>query len=98
VHPGEALTSATFARRDSNHFGWLVTVDLHRFDSLDEIYSIPSMLVPAAPAPEDWIKANVEQPVVMGPNAEKNQIPGDKPRACCAVFKVWNRRVSAFHA
>ena len=43
-HPGEALTSANFARWISERFDWRVTVDphLHRHDSLDEIYSIPS--------------------------------------------------------
>tara|TARA_Y100001933_G_scaffold204434_1_gene206692 strand:+ start:647 stop:1600 length:954 start_codon:yes stop_codon:yes gene_type:complete len=74
-HPGEALTSASFARWISAHFDWLVTVDphLHRYDSLDEIYSIPSTVVPAAPALADWIVANVDRPVVIGPDAESAQ-------------------------
>ncbi|HKL50722.1 MAG TPA: ribose-phosphate diphosphokinase [Wenzhouxiangellaceae bacterium] len=73
--PGEALTSASFARWISSHFDWLVTVDphLHRYDSLDEIYSIPSTVVPAAPALADWIAANVDRPVVIGPDAESAQ-------------------------
>lgn len=73
--PGEALTSASFARWISSHFDWLVTVDphLHRYDSLDEIYSIPSAAVPAAPALADWIVANVDRPVVIGPDAESAQ-------------------------
>ena len=74
-HPGEALTSASFARWISTHFDWLITVDphLHRYASLDEIYSIPSEVVPAAPALADWIVANVDQPVVIGPDAESAQ-------------------------
>lgn len=74
-HPGEALTSASFARWISAHFDWLITVDphLHRYDSLDEIYSIPSTVVPAAPALADWIVANVDRPVVIGPDAESAQ-------------------------
>lgn len=74
-HPGEALTSASFARWISDHFDWLVTVDphLHRYDSLDEIYSIPSTVVPAAPALADWIVANIDKPVVIGPDAESAQ-------------------------
>lgn len=74
-HPGEALTSASFARWISSHFDWLVTVDphLHRYDSLDEIYSIPSTVVPAAPALAEWIVANVDRPVVIGPDAESAQ-------------------------
>lgn len=74
-HPGEALTSASFARWISAHFDWLLTVDphLHRYDNLDEIYSIPSAVVPAAPALADWIAANVDRPVVIGPDAESAQ-------------------------
>lgn len=74
-HPGEALTSASFARWISTHFDWLVTVDphLHRYHSLDQIYSIPSSVVPAAPALAEWISANVRQPVVIGPDAESAQ-------------------------
>lgn len=72
---GEALTSASFARWISNVFDWLVTVDphLHRYTGLDEIYSIPSKAVQAAPALADWISTNVQRPVVIGPDAESGQ-------------------------
>lgn len=74
-HPGEALTSASFARWVSHHFDWLVTVDphLHRYAGLDEIYSIPSAVVPAAPALAEWISANVDKPVIVGPDVESSQ-------------------------
>jgi len=74
-HPGEALTSVSFARWISYHFDWLVTVDphLHRYDSLDQIYSIPSTVVPAAPTLAEWISANIRRPVVIGPDAESAQ-------------------------
>jgi ribose-phosphate pyrophosphokinase len=77
-HPGEALTSASFARLISNAFDWLVTVDphLHRYDRLDEIYSIPSTVVAAAPAIAEWISTNVQRPVVIGPDAESAQWVG----------------------
>ncbi len=73
--PGEALTSRTFARWLSNHFDWLVTVDphLHRYASLDEIYTLQSRVVSAAPAIADWIAEQVEQPVLIGPDAESEQ-------------------------
>ncbi|TVS09813.1 MAG: ribose-phosphate diphosphokinase [Wenzhouxiangella sp.] len=73
--PGEALTSRSFARWLSDHFDWLVTVDphLHRYASLDEIYRLESSVVTAAPAIADWIKANVEAPVLIGPDAESEQ-------------------------
>lgn len=73
--PGEALTSKSFARWISGAFDWLVTVDphLHRYASLDEIYSLNSRVVTAAPAIADWIHAAVERPVVIGPDAESEQ-------------------------
>jgi ribose-phosphate pyrophosphokinase len=72
---GEALTSALFARLLSQHIDWLVTVDphLHRWHSLDQIYSVPSTVVPAAPLLAAWIKTHVEAPVLIGPDAESEQ-------------------------
>lgn len=73
--PGEALTSRTFARWLSNHLDWLVTVDphLHRYASLDEIYTLESEVVQAAPAVADWVAENVDQPVLIGPDGESEQ-------------------------
>ena len=74
-NPGEALTSRTFARWLSSHFDWLVTVDphLHRYASLDEIYSLESTVVQAAPALAGWIAREIETPVLIGPDAESEQ-------------------------
>jgi ribose-phosphate pyrophosphokinase len=55
--PGEAVTSRSYARLLSGHFDWLVTVDphLHRWHSLDEIYTVPAEVVAAAPqSPAGW--------------------------------------------
>jgi ribose-phosphate pyrophosphokinase len=72
---GEALTSALFAKLLSPQIDWLVTVDphLHRWHSLDQIYSVPSTVIPAAPLLAAWIKAHVENPVLIGPDAESEQ-------------------------
>lgn len=72
---GEAVTSALFARLLSHHIDWLVTVDphLHRWNSLAEIYSVPGTAIPAAPLLAEWIRDNVEQPVLIGPDAESEQ-------------------------
>ena len=73
--PGEALTSKSFARWLSAHFDWLLTVDphLHRYASLDEIYSLESGVVTAAPAIAEWIETHIEQPVLIGPDGESEQ-------------------------
>lgn len=72
---GEAITSAVFAQLLSRHIDWLVTVDphLHRWHTLDQIYSVPGIVVPAAPLLAAWIRANVETPVLIGPDAESEQ-------------------------
>lgn len=74
-NPGEAITSKTYARWLSSHFDWLVTVDphLHRYGSLQEIYSIETRVVPAAPLLADWIADHVERPAIVGPDAESRQ-------------------------
>jgi ribose-phosphate pyrophosphokinase len=74
-HPGEALTSRTFAQLISTYFHYLVTVDphLHRYHSLDEIYSIPTSVVQAAPLLQEWIHATLPSPFLIGPDAESVQ-------------------------
>jgi ribose-phosphate pyrophosphokinase len=72
---GEAITSVHFARLLSSFIDWLVTVDphLHRRSSLSEIYSIPSKVVHAAPRVSEWIRENVNDPVLIGPDGESEQ-------------------------
>ncbi|SFM26170.1 ribose-phosphate diphosphokinase [Marinobacter zhejiangensis] len=71
---GEAVTSRLFARLISQHLDWLVTVDphLHRYHSLDEIYSIPSRVVQGAPALTEWLKGQTNL-LLVGPDAESEQ-------------------------
>jgi ribose-phosphate pyrophosphokinase len=73
--PGEAVTSREIARLLSGAFDWLVTVDphLHRYGSLAEIYTVPTRIVHAAPLVSRWIKANVAEPLIIGPDSESEQ-------------------------
>lgn len=73
--PGEAVTSASFARLISRAFDSLVTVDphLHRRRSLDEIFFIPTAIAHAAAPIGAWIAANIERPLVVGPDEEAGQ-------------------------
>jgi ribose-phosphate pyrophosphokinase len=72
---GEAITSGTFARLISTFFDWLVTVDphLHRYASLQEIYTIPTGVAHAAPLLGDWIMTHVPNPLIVGPDSESEQ-------------------------
>ena len=73
--PGEAVTSREVARLLSGAFDWLVTVDphLHRYGSLAEIYTIPTRVAHAAPLISQWIKSNVSNPLIIGPDSESEQ-------------------------
>lgn len=72
---GEGITAAHFARLISGVCDWLVTVDphLHRILDLSEVYSVPTRVVRAAPEIARWIAANVERPLIIGPDAESEQ-------------------------
>lgn len=89
-HPGEAITSATFGRALSAEIDWLVTVDphLHRYGSLDAVYTIPSRVAAAAPAIAEWVLANVPRPIVIGPDSESEQWVATVARLCGAPYKV----------
>lgn len=73
--PGEAITSTSYANLLSHSFDWLATVDphLHRIKSLSEVYSIPSVVCPAAPDIADWVRASVNDALVIGPDSESSQ-------------------------
>lgn len=78
-HPGEAISATLFARFLEESFDWLVTVDphLHRNPDLPSLYRIPARRVAAAPAVADWIRDNVADAVVIGPDSESGQWVSD---------------------
>ncbi|MDF2180218.1 ribose-phosphate diphosphokinase [Aliiglaciecola sp. CAU 1673] len=80
-HEGEAITSRIFAKSLSNHLDYMVTIDphLHRYDSLDEIYSIKTKVVAGAPALANHFK-NQSNLLLVGPDSESEQWVGDIAR------------------
>ncbi|MCK6438580.1 MAG: ribose-phosphate pyrophosphokinase-like domain-containing protein, partial [Planctomycetes bacterium] len=74
-HRGEGITSKYFARIVSAHFDWLVTVDphLHRYRHLGDIYAIPTEVAHSTHAIAAWIRANVDAPLIIGPDSESEQ-------------------------
>ncbi len=101
-HPGEAVTSRTFAAILSRHLDWLVTVDphLHRYHALSEIYRIPTQIVHAAPLLASWIKRNVARPLIIGPDLESEQwvsqvaADADAPFLVCEKIRSGDRDVT----
>lgn len=89
-HPGEAVTSSIVGAMLSRCLDWLVTVDphLHRWSSLEQVYSIPTRVVPAAPDIASWLVASVSDPFLVGPDAESAQWVEAVARAADAPFAV----------
>lgn len=73
--PGEAVSSAVFARLLDPWVDWIVTVDphLHRRRSLAEIYAADATVLHAAPAIARWIHERVRLPLLIGPDSESEQ-------------------------
>jgi len=89
-HPGEGVTATYFGRLVSSTVDWLVTVDphLHRLASLAEVYSIPTTIARTAPVIARWIAAEVERPMLVGPDAESAQWVSAVAERCGAPFVI----------
>lgn len=87
---GEAVTSRTYARLLSGALDFLVTVDphLHRWHSLGEIYPIRTRVVAAAPAIGEWLRREVGDPLLVGPDEESEQWVAEVARLCGAPWTV----------
>ncbi|HEX6107566.1 MAG TPA: ribose-phosphate diphosphokinase [Gemmatimonadales bacterium] len=74
-HRGESVGARHFAGILSASVDWLLTVDphLHRVRRLDELFTVPAEAVHAAPAIAAWIRAEVRDPLVLGPDQESEQ-------------------------
>ncbi|MDI1268082.1 MAG: ribose-phosphate pyrophosphokinase [Polaromonas sp.] len=74
-HAGETISAQHVAAWISRHVDWLVTVDphLHRIAELSQVYSIPSRVAHAADGVASWVRLNVNQPLLIGPDEESAQ-------------------------
>lgn len=91
---GEAVTSRHFAALVSRACNWLVTVDphLHRYKALGEIYNIPNRVLHSGAIIADWIKHNIENPFLIGPDEESAQWVSEVARDCGAEFAVLRKQ------
>jgi ribose-phosphate pyrophosphokinase len=87
---GEAITSTSFAKLISQTFDWMITVDphLHRHHALNEIYTIPTQVVPACAVISSWINNNIKQAFLIGPDGESKQWVSQIAEAIQAPFTV----------
>lgn len=74
-HEGEGISARYFARLLSQQFDWLLTVDphLHRIHALSEVYSMPALALTAVEPIAQWLRSQVQRPLVIGPDGESEQ-------------------------
>jgi ribose-phosphate pyrophosphokinase len=72
---GEVISARALGRLLSATWDEIITVDphLHRIGHLNEVFSVPTQLVCAAPAIARWIGDHIEQPLLVGPDEESEQ-------------------------
>jgi ribose-phosphate pyrophosphokinase len=72
---GECVTSNLFATLISSFVDALITIDphLHRRSNLNEIYTIPTTVLHAAILISNWIKDNIPNALIVGPDMESEQ-------------------------
>lgn len=74
-HDGECVTSAQFASLLSPVINKIITIDphLHRYTSLSEIYDVDNVVLKADKTIAKWIKNNIKNPLIIGPDSESEQ-------------------------
>ena len=90
---GEAVTATYFAEFISGFVDRLITVDphLHRFNQLSDIYSVPGLVVRAAPAVASWIKNHIRKPIILGPDNESRQWVSEVASDAGAPYEVMQK-------
>ena len=92
-HPGEAVTSRSYAKLLSANFDWLVTADPFFFNdpATTEIYTLPTEVVASAPLIARWIGRHIQRPLLVGPDAESEQWVAEVARLCSAPCTVMTK-------
>lgn len=93
-HPGEAISAPLFAGFLEETVDWIVTVDphLHRIASLRSVFGIPAAVVPAAPRIADWIRREIERPILVGPDSESAQWVADVAHHARLPYEVLHKQ------
>tara|TARA_R100001377_G_scaffold80172_1_gene58873 strand:- start:2180 stop:3043 length:864 start_codon:yes stop_codon:yes gene_type:complete len=87
---GEGISAHYFARLLSQQFDWLLTVDphLHRIHALSEVYSIPALALSAVQPIAQWLRGQVDKPIIIGPDGESEQWAAKVAQAANCPFEV----------
>lgn len=87
---GQAVSARLFAQFLGESFDWLVTVDphLHRIARLEEVFPIPAVRAVSAPLLANWIKTNLPNAVLLGPDSESQQWVAEVARLAGRPYEV----------
>ena len=87
---GQAVSAPLFAQFLGESFDWLVTVDphLHRIARLEEVFPIPAVRAVSAPLLANWIKTNLPNAVLLGPDSESQQWVAEVARLAGRPYEV----------
>lgn len=89
-HPGQSVSAILFSGFLSESFDWLVTVDphLHRISRLEDVFGITARGIATAPLLAEWIRENVPDGVLLGPDSESQQWVGEVARLADRPYEV----------
>ena len=87
---GQAISAKLFAGFLAESFDWLVTVDphLHRIARLEDVFTIPAGRVASAPRLAEWIRTNLPDAVLLGPDSESQQWVAEVARLAARPYEV----------
>jgi ribose-phosphate pyrophosphokinase len=87
---GQAISAKLFAGFLAESFDWLVTVDphLHRIARLEDVFTIPAGRVASAPRLAAWIRTNLPDAVLLGPDSESQQWVAEVARLAARPYEV----------
>lgn len=87
---GQAVSAKLFAGFLAESFDRLVTVDphLHRIERLEEVFTIPAVRVASAPLLAEWIRINLPDAVLLGPDSESQQWVAEVARLAARPYEV----------
>jgi ribose-phosphate pyrophosphokinase len=89
-HPGEGIVAKYQAKLLSTMIDELITVDphLHRIANLSDVFTIATSVKHAAPAMSAWIKKEIPNAVLIGPDSESEQWVSKVAADCNCPFTV----------
>lgn len=99
-HSGEAISQEIIAELIGNHFDSVYLIDphLHRTKKLENIFKIKSYNLTAASLIADYIKNNIKNPVIIGPDEESHKWAKNVAEILKADFRILKKmRYSSYH-